>query len=140
ECGNGAALLSALTRISPADNAPSLRRFSDVTDDDSRVFKVRSDFELAAKRLDVPAQVAHMHVATPFQLCHSRLADRERACHILLREGPRLAQLLESHRLAQYGRLCGHARPAGRREALGQFAEGPVSGHGINPSCLISLM
>jgi hypothetical protein len=36
---------------------------------------VRRDFKSAAERVDVTAQVTHVHVTTLFELCHGGLVE-----------------------------------------------------------------
>jgi len=81
-----------------------------------------------------------MHIRALFQLRHGRLAHGESFGHVLLGDFAGFAQFLKRHRLAQHRGRCGHARASHRREALGEFLERPMSGHGISPSFLISSM
>src|SRR5665213_347093 len=100
--------------------------------------KVRGDFERAAERFNVAAQIADIHVAAPLQLGDRRLADREFVGQFLLRDGARLTQFMQRQGRVQRRRLVGDTRLARSRQTLGQFIERPVSAHGIKPSRLSS--
>jgi hypothetical protein len=84
-----------------ATSAGFLSRFVHFANNYSRAREVSSDFERAAERFDVAAQVPHMHVSTLFKLRYDRLAHCERFGHFLSPEGARFAQLFECHYLTQ---------------------------------------
>ena len=62
------------------------RRVADIFDDHGFVSKTRGDFERAAKRLYVAAQVADMHIRALFHFRDGGLTDGERCGDVLLRE------------------------------------------------------
>jgi hypothetical protein len=62
-----------------ATSAGFLSRYVHFANNYCRAREVSSDFERAAERFDVAAQVPHMHVSTLFKLRHDRLAQRERS-------------------------------------------------------------
>src|SRR5262249_11333007 len=91
------------------------------------------DFERAAERLDIAAQVAHIHVCPLFHLRDGRLSDMQVLSKIGLRLAARLTELAERH-LAKHALGCFRvARPALRRHGLAKLVERAMSGHS-NPS------
>src|ERR1700745_2851690 len=82
-------------------------------------------FERAAERLDVAAQITHIHIAAALELGDSRLADRELTRQFLLGYGPSLAQLMKCQSRIQCRRIIFYPRLARGQQALRQRGKWP---------------
>src|SRR5260370_39125163 len=83
----------------------SLVDLAELVDANGTIGEDRTDFQLAAHRLDHTTERADVHVGSVFDLRYGGLLHLQGIRELLLREPPRFAQLIQRHVLNHPSRL-----------------------------------